>query len=1168
MSRFPGNIIKLPNVTPTQSSASGVWSLKDQMVYQRNNLWPFQRDPYFNYTTLLLQGNVPNTTGPQAMNLPLAYNSDASSNNFLITPNGDVSPRPFSPYGGGNYSNHFDGAADFLGVANNALVQLTNATAFTIEAWVYPISIANNPQIVFAYNPSSPYQGYSLRILTSSGLFEMFDGTSWISFGAAQLNTWQHIAVSYEGNGTTRRFFINGVQQGPAITVPSTINWTSGGVNISSSGESFNGYISNLRIVKGTAVYTSNFTPPSQPLTAITNTSLLTCQSNRFIDNSTANSGSGFTITVNGTPRITDNSPFVSTDFTTGAGYFDGLNDSLQVADATALDLGAGNFTLETWIYLTSGAGTFRQFFSKYAGGVGIEWYVSNANKLEVYFNGGAGQITSTGSINLNTWYHVALVREGTGAGQTKFYINGSQDGSNQVNLNLDNSTALVIGESGGASNDFPGYVADMRVVKGVAVYTGNFTPPTRLLATSGAASAASYPSTTNVNTSFSESATSLLTLQTRAPSQNINFIDSSPNEFIVTKNGNTTQGTFSPFSPTGWGNYFNGSSYLSFAHASLSANFTVEFWVYRTVGSTAQMFVFLNSGSTSGATIYVDASNYLVVTDGSVVQSPFTGQTVPINAWTHIAVVRSGGTTTGYINGSSVGSNGFTPQAVNSVNIAYYVSANNLYLTGHVSNVRIVNGQALYTGNFTPAAAPLTTSSVGTSGANVASSITGTVSLLTCQSNRFVNNANNASPTAIVNSPSVQAFSPFAPANAVSPLVTGGSGYFDGTTDYLTWGPGVSIAFGTGDFTVECWAYHTSAPTASYYIDARNASQTSTWALLNGLNATGDIGWFNGTTALVYSSVADAPKANSWSHIVYVRSGTTGSLYVNGVRVGTATDSTNYSVSPTTSYIGARWAVSDFFSGYMMGVRIVKGTALYNPSSTTFAVPTTPPTAIPNTSLLLNFTNGAAVDATGKNVVESVGTAQLSTKVTKFAGTGSGYFDASVAYQTIPNTAGLIALPGDFTLELWAYRLDATNNTYFCVFGNQAAGNNGFLFWVTGGSANAIRFYSNGAFVMSGANNAVPLNQWTHIALVRSGTAANNMRCYIDGVEDTAARATNTTAFVGVSGNGLAIGTEYNGSFSGTRAAFYYSNYRLTRYARYTANFNTNLPTGPFPIG
>jgi hypothetical protein len=102
----------------------------------------------------------------------------------------------------------------------------------------------------------------------------------------------------------------------------------------------------------------------------------------------------------------------------------------------------------------------------------------------------------------------------------------------------------------------------------------------------------------------------------------------------------------------------------------------------------------------------------------------------------------------------------------------------------------------------------------------------------------------------------------------------------------------------------------------------------------------------------------------------------------------------------------------------------------------------------------------------------------------------------------------------------------------------------------------------------MSGANNAVPLNQWTHIALVRSGTATNNMRCYIDGVEDTAARATNTTAFVGVSGNGLAIGTEYSGSFSGTRAAFYYSNYRLTRYARYTSNFNTNLPTGPFPIG
>ena len=60
MSRYIGTAV---NTQPTQSSAAGVYTLKDQLVYNTREQWPVGRDPYFNYTTLLLQGDVPYTRG-------------------------------------------------------------------------------------------------------------------------------------------------------------------------------------------------------------------------------------------------------------------------------------------------------------------------------------------------------------------------------------------------------------------------------------------------------------------------------------------------------------------------------------------------------------------------------------------------------------------------------------------------------------------------------------------------------------------------------------------------------------------------------------------------------------------------------------------------------------------------------------------------------------------------------------------------------------------------------------------------------------------------------------------------------------------------------------------------------------------------------------------------
>ena len=127
--------------------------------------------------------------------------------------------------------------------------------------------------------------------------------------------------------------YVDGVSRG---TGTDTTNYTSTsgtwyvGQNDVANSNYLIGYLSNLRIVKGTAVYTTAFTPPTAPLTAISNTSLLTCQSDRFRDNSGNSVGLG----IGGNTKVTPFSPFPSTTaydsaVNSGSGYFDGSGDYL-----------------------------------------------------------------------------------------------------------------------------------------------------------------------------------------------------------------------------------------------------------------------------------------------------------------------------------------------------------------------------------------------------------------------------------------------------------------------------------------------------------------------------------------------------------------------------------------------------------------------------------------------------------------------------------------------------------------------------------------------------------------------------------------------------------------------------------------------------------------------
>jgi hypothetical protein len=639
---------------------------------------------------------------------------------------------------------------------------------------------------------------------------------------------------------------------------------------------------------------------------------------------------------------------------------------------------------------------------------------------------------------------------------------------------------------------------------------------------------------------------------------QNNTFLDSSTNNFTITRNGNTTQGTFSPFSQTGWGNYFDGTGdYLSLSNDAAfkpgaSTNpFCIECWIYPTsIGSDRGVFgnykvisyptntdgfdlVFTSTGSLGfrwGYPDYADSGN----------PSPMS-----INTWNHFAVCRnSSGRMSFYLNGTrwnTVTTNtNITDSTASNFWIGWAGSLSGATIDpfpGYISNFRFVKGSSVYDPTqttITVPTAPLT-------------AITDT-SLLTCQSNRFIDNSTNAFAITRNGDVSVRAFSPFAPTTAYSASTVGGSGYFDGTGDYLGCGTQTAYSFGTGTFTVEAWVYVTSRASEYNIASTRGSAGTvNGWSFA--VSTSGGLVLYSNNW--IFNSVGTVPL-NAWTHVAVTREGTGSNqtkAYINGVNVASATNSENF--TNTTLAIGSANDGSQFsFLGYISGFRMLKGTAL-----TSFTL-TSPPTNIANTSILTNFTNAGITDATAKNDLETVGGAQISTAQSKFGGS-SMYFDGTGDWLLLPASPNNY-LTGDLTVEFWVYPNNISNNPIVLGFNNTT-----IYDWVQFNNNIQMGVGTNSTMLVStSAGNTVPLNTWSHVALTRNGST---WKIFINGVSQvitvtgTATSAWGSTTVPMRVGSGVYLTTDY--SLNG-----YIDDLRVTKgFARYTANFTA--PTAPFAL-
>jgi hypothetical protein len=193
----------------------------------------------------------------------------------------------------------------------------------------------------------------------------------------------------------------------------------------------------------------------------------------------TDSSGSPKTVTAFGNAQIST----ARSKFGNASIAFDGTGDYLGLGTGnTAYQFGSGNWTVEGWIYrLNTNSSVFLVGQSDLSTptGSGYVFYVGPDNS-SVYVGSSAFSIASPNP-SANQWAHVAYVRNG---GVFSSYLNGSlvASRSNLGSLSINNGATTFQASIGGFADGnvvLNGYIDDLRVTKGVARYTANFTPPT-----------------------------------------------------------------------------------------------------------------------------------------------------------------------------------------------------------------------------------------------------------------------------------------------------------------------------------------------------------------------------------------------------------------------------------------------------------------------------------------------------------------------------------------------------------------------------------------------------------------------------------------------------------------------------------------------------------------
>jgi len=691
-----GASFTLPTAPVTPTANTKLLTLQYNGNFNNRNATVYDESQY--RANLIKFGNV--TMGTFSPNRPNTLN-----NSYLANVNGG--------------SAYFDGSGDYirdLSGTSNAAYTFTGD--FTAEAWVYPRSLSGTYSL-FCLGSENPDR-YLASIINGQIVSSKQGNTATYYVGANVIgNTWSHVAFVRSNNT------ISAILNGNISTTSNVFlgNIGNGGFTLagdSSASSPFYGYISGFRLAKQ-AVYTvGGNTPTRIPFTA--------------------------------NASVIDTRPTANTS---NSVYFNG-GSYLVSSSSNVFGLGTGDFTIECWVNRTAWKNSDSTIVDFRQTGVSnqVKPSLQFAGVDSIRFSQGGGNRITTSGLRGNVWYHVALVRYNA---NTRLYVGGVPNSTTYVDTNNYGTGVqdIIIGQVGDnksfSDGYFNGYITNLRITKGLALYTSAFTPITT-------------PLTPTIFTGLAN-VTSLLTLQG-------SNVDNSGRGITFTNTGTIAGSPYSPFGTyvpevlstntnlllnftsggvidyAGQGNFetanvgftsnitpkFNkaigpfvkaGTTQITVPHdpkydfTEDTVPFTVDYWIYPTAfaGLNVNAYV-IQKSALSGSGYPVWASK--IATDGNVrfqigdatgasTTQDILGNVGLIgNAWNHVAHTRNiANVLTTWVNGN-IASMTFQNITVVSDNSRPLIIGNQTNgagtgFDGYLENIRVTNGVCRYTAPFTP---------------------------------------------------------------------------------------------------------------------------------------------------------------------------------------------------------------------------------------------------------------------------------------------------------------------------------------------------------------------------------------------------------------------------------------------------------------------------------
>lgn len=671
-------------------------------------------------------------------------------------------------------------------------------------------------------------------------------------------------------------------------------------------------------------------------------------------------------------------------------------------------------------------------------------------------------------------------------------------------------------------------------------------------------------------------------------------FLDHSPVAAGMTVGGNAKTVT----SDSKFGGscvYFDGNGdFLSTpdgAHFNISGfDFTIEFWAKSLDKGGASAGIVCGQAANLGAT----AASWAIAINGTTLfflastgNSSWGIANISVtravtSAWAHYAFVRKGATLSIYEDGVLLGSGSIG--TVSDCAQAFYIgdgTSNQSSIVGYLDDFRFTRNVARYTANFTPptAAHPITER------AGQDEHFWRVPLLLHC------NGGDGGGAKTLDSSASPKAATFYGNAQIITRPGNGADGqcaYFDGSGDYLSCVASGDWQFGTGDFTIETW-FHSLANTVgtgpvlfSCYTHPWSGTTNFFLNISTPSGTTPRLNFAAGNNVPVNMAGNDPVYTNVWHHAAVTRVSGVIRIFLDGkLQRNTHTNEVNIA-SSCALRIGANQdlSISQYFTGYMKDMRIIKGVGKYTSDfQPPVSLPTTEDPDWNSVKLQLPMTGSFGsttftdVSPAGRTVTRNGDTA-IRVLTSKF-GLSSLFMDGGYTtngeHITVPKTSDFDWGWRQFTIEAWIYLL-----------GNPTLDNTILSTCFTNSPWYSLRFRVNNSrglyagistdsgstlnHLISDTTTKIALNTWTHVAFVRDNDA-NKLRLFIDGVQAAELGsvsgqvyyATRDPVCIGVdpSSNGSPSLREY---FRG-----FIQDLRVTiGAARYTEAFTP--PTAPFP--